>query len=160
MHNQSWLVAIWVRYGCRIGAESLLNRPSSYTPTFLPAAVALLSSIVFGVFGQLLLKHAAGMPLQPYLPLLYALMGGIAVYLVGVASWMYALRHISLTVAYPLTSLNYVGILLGAQYWFDEQLSGTRIVGVALIFAGVLCVALGAKASPKRGGDADDGGPR
>lgn len=107
--------------------------------------IALLISIVFGVCGQLLLKHAAGLPLHDLPPLLLALLGGLAVYSLGVVSWMIALRRISLTVAYPLTSLNYVGILLGAQYWFGEQLSTTRIVGVAMIFAGVMCVALGAR---------------
>lgn len=93
----------------------------------------------------MLLKHAAGLPLDDLQPLLLALLGGIAVYSLGVVSWMMALRRISLTVAYPLTSLNYVGILLGAQYWFGEQLSNARICGVAMIFAGVMCVALGAR---------------
>lgn len=111
----------------------------------LPATIALLISIVFGVCGQLLLKHAAGLPVHDLSALLLALGVGIAVYSLGVVSWMIALRRISLTVAYPLTSLNYVGILLGAQYWFGEQLSATRLTGVAMIFAGVMCVALGAR---------------
>lgn len=122
----------------------------------LPAVMALLISIVFGVCGQLLLKHAAGLPLGDVKPLLVALLAGIGVYSLGVVSWMIALRRISLTVAYPLTSLNYVGILLGAQYWFGEQLSIMRIIGVAMIFAGVMCVALGAGAK----GDRAVNGPR
>lgn len=92
--------------------------------------------------------------------LLLALGFGIAVYSLGVVSWMIALRRISLTVAYPLTSLNYVGILLGAQYWFGEQLSAARVTGVAMIFAGVLCVALGARGQSRSARDALTGEPR
>lgn len=122
-----------------------MNPSSNAQSALLPAVIALLTSIVFGVCGQLLLKHAAGLPLQDLRPFLLALIGGITVYSLGVVSWMMALRRISLTVAYPLTSLNYVGILLGAQYWFGEQLSALRLAGVAMIFAGVMCVALGAR---------------
>lgn len=145
MDNQSLWHLCLVRCVRLVLSSWSLKSSSNTVPALLPAIVALLISIVFGVCGQLLLKHAAGLPVQDLSALLSALCAGIAVYSLGVISWMVALRRISLTVAYPLTSLNYVGILLGAQYWFGEQLSVTRLIGVAMIFAGVMCVALGAR---------------
>ena len=66
----------------------------------------------------------------------------LGVYSVGVLNWIFALRGVSLNIAYSTSSLNYVGILLGSYYWFDEQISVLRIVAVSLIFLGVVLVVL------------------
>ncbi|WP_231295502.1 EamA family transporter [Gloeocapsa sp. PCC 7428] len=66
----------------------------------------------------------------------------LATYTIGVANWVLALRVVKLSVAYPLSSLNYVGILFGSYYFFNETITFTRILGVLLIFTGVLFVAL------------------
>jgi drug/metabolite transporter (DMT)-like permease len=108
---------------------------------------ALLTSIAFGITGQLLMKStmsgtnsglfAGAFPLQ--------LLLALTVYSIGVANWIVALRYVKLSIAYPLTSLNYVGILFGSYYFFDEKISITRIIGVVAIFIGVLLVAIPVK---------------
>jgi drug/metabolite transporter (DMT)-like permease len=108
--------------------------------------VALFASIAFGITGQLLMKFTmsgnnAGLTSSFLWQLLFAL----TIYTVGVANWIVALRHVKLSIAYPLTSLNYVGILLGSSYFFDEKISSTRIIGVIAIFIGVLLVAIPVK---------------
>jgi multidrug transporter EmrE-like cation transporter len=103
---------------------------------------ALCLSIFFGVTGQLLMKWAAlgttanasALAFVPQVTL------ALAVYALGVVNWMFALRVIKLSVAYSLSSLNYIGILFGARYWFDERIDMPRIVGVSLIFLGVVLV--------------------
>src|ERR1700674_116613 len=99
---------------------------------------ALYSSIGFGVAGQLLMKWAAlgtvgSASVWTSLPNLIV---ALAVYSLGVLNWIFALRGVRLSVAYSLSSLNYVGILFGSYYWFGEQIGGMRIVGVLLIFTG------------------------
>lgn len=76
---------------------------------------------------------------------LQQLMLAISVYSIGVVNWIVALRFVKLSIAYPLTSLNYVGILLGSYYFFDEKLPLIRVVGVLFVFIGVLLVVLPVK---------------
>jgi multidrug transporter EmrE-like cation transporter len=103
---------------------------------------ALLLSVVFGVAGQLLMKYAAVYSLGA--PATWKLAAGVALalllYSVGVLNWILALRQLPLSVAYPLTSLNYIGILAGAHYFFAESISLKRVLGVSLIFCGVVLV--------------------
>jgi multidrug transporter EmrE-like cation transporter len=123
-----------------------MNTPSPERIKLISYA-ALFTSIAFGITGQLLMKStmsgtntgffAGSFPLQ----LLFAL----SIYSIGVANWIVALRQVKLSIAYPLTSLNYVGILFGSYYFFDEQISVTRIIGVVAIFIGVLLVAIPVK---------------
>jgi drug/metabolite transporter (DMT)-like permease len=76
------------------------------------------------------------------LSLLFVLVSALLVYSLGVMNWIFALRHLDLSIAYPLTALSYAGILGGSYYWFGERLSAVRLIGVVFIFAGVMLVAL------------------
>jgi multidrug transporter EmrE-like cation transporter len=113
---------------------------------------ALCVSIAFGIAGQLLMKWAAMGTTAPVsaLVVLPQLTLALGVYSFGVLNWIFALRGVSLSVAYSLSSLNYVGILLGSHYWFGEQISDLRIVGVSLIFLGVMCIVAMSKSQGRR----------
>ena len=110
--------------------------------TFQLSTTALLASVALGVVGQLLMKLAAlrsiGAPIS--LSGIGVLILALAIYSLGILCWMVALRGLALGVAYPVTSLSYVGILWGSWYWFAESISALRVLGVTLIFAGVLLV--------------------
>jgi multidrug transporter EmrE-like cation transporter len=103
---------------------------------------ALFASICFGVTGQLLMKWAAlGTTVNAStLSVLPQLALALAIYALGVVNWMLALRVVKLSVAYSVSSLNYVGVLFGAHYWFGEQIGMLRVAGVSLIFLGVVLV--------------------
>lgn len=110
-----------------------------------PLAYLTLSlSILFGITGQLLMKHTMSIAATNFFTLSFILQLTLAltIYTIGVANWVLALRVVKLSVAYPLSSLNYVGILFGSYYFFNETITLTRIAGVLLIFTGVLFVAL------------------
>jgi multidrug transporter EmrE-like cation transporter len=111
----------------------------------LSSLLPLALSIMFGVAGQLLLKWVAVHVIGTSFGWLYLLQLGAAlvVYSLGVVNWIFALRHLRLSVAYPVTSLSYVGILWGSYYWFGEEITVTRGMGVGLIFLGVLLVVMG-----------------
>lgn len=109
----------------------------------------LCVSILFGIVGQLLMKWTMNTMTEGFFTwsFLQRLAIALSIYSIGVVNWVIALRFVKLSVAYPLTSLNYVGILLGSYYFFDEKVPPLRVVGVFLIFIGVLLVVLSAKDS-------------
>jgi len=56
-------------------------------------------------------------------------------------SWLYVLRFIPLTIAYPLSNLVHVLIPLSSWFFLDEIISTQRWCGIALVLIGVLIVA-------------------
>src|SRR5215471_14789947 len=108
------------------------------------ALIALCLSILFGIAGQLLMKWAAlrTVGVSPDWSLLQPLAVALLVYSVAVVNWIFAVQHLPLSIAYPVSSLNYVGILAGSRYFFGEHISVERVIGVTLIFIGVLLVAV------------------
>lgn len=108
----------------------------SYTTLFV--------SIVFGIAGQLLMKRTMSNTADGLFTwsFLQQLVLALSLYSLGVVNWIFALRFVKLSIAYPLTSLNYVGILFGSYYFFNEKVTTIRVLGVFLVFVGVLFVAL------------------
>ncbi len=103
----------------------------------------LFASIGFGIVGQLLMKRTMSSSTVGFnWTFTQQLILALTVYSLGIVNWILALRVVKLSIAYPLTSLNYVGILFGSYYLFDEKITPIRIAGVVLIFLGVLLVAL------------------
>jgi len=118
------------------------------------AFAPLCASILLGIAGQLMLKwsavHVVGAPFS----VLSAVQLGAAllIYSLGVVNWVLALRRLRLSVAYPVTSVSYVGILCGSYWWFGEQITVWRALGVVLIFFGVMLVVLGMSQAETRSG--------
>ena len=113
------------------------------------AAGALIASIVLGTIGQLLLKsaalHSVGAPLDLGTALRTIL--ALGVYSLGILNWIVALRDVKLSIAYPVSSLNYVGILAGSAWLFGENIGALRLAGVCLIVLGVMLVVLGRRST-------------
>ncbi len=112
--------------------------------------VLLGLNILVSVAAHLILK--AGMDQidvnQPTLSMEYALLflsplivGGLALYGSGTLLWLFCLRHLDLSLAYPLGTLQYAFIFFGAWFFFDENLSLLRITGTAIIVLGVIVIA-------------------
>lgn len=57
--------------------------------------------------------------------------------------WMLILRRSSLSLAFPLSSLVFVGVLLGSWLGLGEQISGLHWMGVAVIIGGIALLAEG-----------------
>ena len=104
--------------------------------------IILFVSILLSICGQLLMKNAMLYTNERVFTwdFLQKLSLAIIVYCLGIVNWILALRSVKLSIAYPLTSLNYVGILFGSYYFFNEVITLTRILGVITIFLGVLLV--------------------
>ncbi len=75
----------------------------------------------------------------------YSLIGGLALYSFGAVLLLIALKSGEVSVLYPIIATSYIWVALMASYFFNEALSGLRIFGIGLIFAGVIAVAIGSK---------------
>ena len=67
----------------------------------------------------------------------------IACYIGAFFVWMLILRRSSLSLAFPLSSLVFVGVLLGSWLGLGEHISALHWVGVAVIIAGIALLAEG-----------------
>jgi drug/metabolite transporter (DMT)-like permease len=68
-------------------------------------------------------------------------LGGILLHGAALLTWLFALRRVDISYAYPFIALGFV-LVLGLSTWFlDERLNAARMLGVALIIGGVFCVA-------------------
>ena len=69
-------------------------------------------------------------------------LAGVGCYGLALLAYLSVLARIPLSVAYPLLSLSYALVALGAAWWprVAEPLSIARIAGIAVIIAGVALV--------------------
>ena len=105
--------------------------------------IAFMLSVVFTTSGQLLQKKAsikytqkdnAGV-LHHLLNADFAL--SIILLGLGLLFWLVVLTKVDLSLAYPLLSINYIVILLGARFLFNEAIPIRRWIGVAVILLGI-----------------------
>lgn len=73
-----------------------------------------------------------------------ALILGLLAYVISMGCWFLALRCIALSKAYPLLSLSYVLVWAAAIWlpWLHESFSVGKLVGVGVIFIGILLVCI------------------
>ena len=71
----------------------------------------------------------------------------IACYIGAFFVWMLILRRSSLSLAFPLSSLVFVGVLLGSWLGLGEHISALHWVGVVVIIAGIALLADGEPAA-------------
>jgi multidrug transporter EmrE-like cation transporter len=113
--------------------------------------VALM--IVLTLYGQFALKwevSAAGpLPADPSGQFHYVLglllspwvISGLAAAFLASVCWMLALTKLELSRAYPFTALSLVMVIFASALLFGEALSVGKLMGTALIVAGVFVVA-------------------
>jgi undecaprenyl phosphate-alpha-L-ara4N flippase subunit ArnE len=65
---------------------------------------------------------------------------GVAFYLVEVALYTVALRLLSVSTAFAISSLSFVTVAVLAAWLLREQVSATRWAGIMLILAGVTLI--------------------
>lgn len=100
----------------------------------------LIISILIGVGAQISIKTGsfssattAGLPLfQPYIIL------GLSCYLASALFYIYALKQIPLSVAFPCVSLSYVVVALLAHFLWQEPFGLQHMIALLLILSGVI----------------------
>ncbi len=67
-------------------------------------------------------------------------LGGLALYGIGTVIWLRALAQTELSQAYPFVGLGFVMTAALGYLVFNEALGPSRLVGIALVIAGVVLV--------------------
>ncbi|MDO7253543.1 EamA family transporter [Helicobacter cappadocius] len=62
---------------------------------------------------------------------------GMLCYAISVLSWMVVLSKVNVSIAYPFLSLGFIFSAIVAYYAFGEPLTLYKIIGIALICAGL-----------------------
>lgn len=117
----------------------------------------VLASVLLVSFAQLILKFGMlSLPGEPSLETYFKLITieyftaallpilvGLICYLISMVAWMKALTALPLSLAYPLLSVSYILVYLGAVYFpsLHETTSPHRLLGIILIVVGVVFVA-------------------
>jgi drug/metabolite transporter (DMT)-like permease len=110
----------------------------------------LVLSVICVFASELLLKRGATDVAEPESALSWTGVNGLASPLVWWAilliiasfiSWLYVLRHIPLTIAYPLSRVVDVLVPLGCWIFLHESISPLRWCGIALVVIGLALVA-------------------
>jgi len=65
---------------------------------------------------------------------------GLGCYAFSAVLWLDVLSKLDFSLAYPMNSLTYVFALLIGRFFFHEEVSMERIIGVALIISGLFFV--------------------
>jgi len=121
-----------------------------HTSTAAQKRQALLLVIAFTLLSaaaQVFFKYGTAR-LQGHVSLLliatdFPLIAGLALYGIGAAMMVLALRHGELSVVYPLISLSYVWVAILSVAVFGEAMNPYKIGGICVIMAGVGVLGLG-----------------
>ena len=100
-------------------------------------ALRLALAIALDTAVQLLWKMAA-MELAAGMLLLVA-----ALFACQLANWLRVLEQADLSYAQPITSLSFVSVLLVSVLYLGERLDALKVVGIALVLAGVWFISRG-----------------
>ena len=71
---------------------------------------------------------------------------GVLVYGLEVGLWLAILERAPLSLAFPIASLNFCGVVVASKFLLGEPVSRRRWMGVVLITIGVLVIGWGATA--------------
>ncbi|HHV65894.1 MAG TPA: EamA family transporter [Peptococcaceae bacterium] len=106
-------------------------------------------SIMLGAIGQFTLKLAAG-ELRTDGGLFSLAMSlinqklilAIACFVLSMLMWIFVLKKLELSIAYPMVSLGYVFVMLISFFFLQEQIYLTKVLGTGLIVTGVILLNL------------------
>jgi multidrug transporter EmrE-like cation transporter len=65
---------------------------------------------------------------------------GMLCYAASICVWLAALSKAPVSTAYPMLSLGYVVVAFASVLWLGESMSWPKVLGIALICAGVVLV--------------------
>jgi drug/metabolite transporter (DMT)-like permease len=122
------------------------NRPSGFANPWLQLALSVLCVVA----SELLLKRGATQVADPSSALSWTGINGLTSALVwwailfviiSFASWLYVLKYIPLTIAFPLSRVVDVLVPISCWIFLGEVISVRRWCGIALVIIGLALVA-------------------
>ena len=104
---------------------------------------ALLVSVLLCASSQLILRGAAASPAgadsENLIALFFnpAILGGLGLYASGTALWIFCLSRLDLSLAFPASAIQLVVVYAGARWFLGEEIPVLRLIGAAVILAGI-----------------------
>jgi drug/metabolite transporter (DMT)-like permease len=113
---------------------------------YLVILLTLIASVLSS-FCQLLFKRGLNKKLNSLWEILKALLNrdiiiGLVGYCISFILYLLALQSSQLSIVVPIFASSFIFVTLFSAWWLKEKISITRIVGVLLIFFGIVIVAL------------------
>jgi multidrug transporter EmrE-like cation transporter len=114
----------------------------------------VLSSVLLTSGAQILLKYGMTRPAiklaladqaSPLVSLQViatspAVLMGMACFGLSAVLWLFVLAKIPLSTAYPFIAVGIIITVVGGRFLFAEPVSLLKLLGIALVIAGVICV--------------------
>ena len=100
--------------------------------------VTLLTSVA-----QVLYKFGAAK--LPVILTNYHILLGLVLYAIGAVLMIIAFKAGEVTFLYPIVATSYIWVALMSSYFFSDAINYLKILGIALIFFGVVAVSMGSK---------------
>jgi len=107
-----------------------------------PGRLIILLCVIVMTVGQVLFKKVAINYNKSGVLFNFDVLGILliagALYVISTGLWVWALRSVDISKAYPYFALGFVFVPLLGAWWFGEELSLKYALGVSLIIAGVV----------------------
>jgi len=65
---------------------------------------------------------------------------GVCLHLLALATWLYVLKHVDVSYAYPFISLGFVFVLLIGFFFMNENVNLYRLLGTLVIMLGIVLI--------------------
>jgi len=114
----------------------------------LNAFLIVFSSVFLSSIAQLSFKHGVShVDLEQYSSMLYKawflftspfVILGLALYGVGTVLWLFALKQLDLSLAYPFVGMSFLFVLILSVTFLHEPFSVNRLVGTLVIVLGII----------------------
>jgi undecaprenyl phosphate-alpha-L-ara4N flippase subunit ArnE len=118
------------------------------TAALVPAALALLAFCIVAETAQQLSFKVGSARAEGQAGFVRALLGqpllwiGIALWVVESIAWVLVLQKAPISMAYPVMTLSYATVPVAGLVLLRERMTTRQVMGAALIFVGVLMVAV------------------
>ena len=105
----------------------------------------VLGGSVIGSFGAVFLKSGALALGRQWSSILFnwRLAVGIGAYMLSSIFFLKGVSNGELSVLYPMVSLGYICTLAWSRLFFQENITRVKLIGVAMILAGIIFLAQG-----------------
>ncbi len=67
---------------------------------------------------------------------------GFVLYLFSLVIYLFSLKHLPLSIAYPLFASSFIFVSIFSYYKLKEKISFKRILGIVFIFIGIVLISL------------------
>ena len=105
--------------------------------------LALGGSIILATIAQIIFKYYSQTNTSKnYIMMIFdlKLASGFLLYFISAILYIYSLKKIDLSIAYPTISLSYIAIIFLSFLLFGETITLLKIIGCAIIILGVFLV--------------------